>query len=112
MDCREVKRILKEEAPTREKCLTKWEIRNKADRLQSGISGSRTNECLERLKLEGVAKEDKKCFRWTECYYDPPVDADEDWVLLLLAVFAMNGFLAYMSARIKKISEPLLRLSS
>jgi hypothetical protein len=90
MNCDEVFGLLEQEAPTKEKCKTKSELRLKAENRLSGISGSRINVCLEQLQGDGRAKKYVKCVQTCDCYYDPPTTFDWRPVLLLVAVASLG----------------------
>lgn len=109
MNCKELFEVLKQEAPTEERCLTKPELRKRAEWRHSGISGSRINVCLERL--EGV-KESKKCNQWIECYYDPPTSDDRWLIALCIAGVAVNVLVHLLIPRLLKPPMPAVEVAS
>jgi hypothetical protein len=67
MDCDEFFELVRQEAPTKESCMTKSELRFEAEKKLSGISGSRINACLKQLQGDGKVKQDVKCVQMCDC---------------------------------------------
>ena len=61
--------LVKELAPTKEKAITKSQLRIEAGRRSRGISGSSINTCLEDLKREGKLKRTVKYIQPIDAYY-------------------------------------------
>ena len=104
MNCNELFAMMKQEAPALENCMTKSELRLKAERKLSGIGGSKINECLEHFEHIGTVKHDKKCTQWHDCYYDPPPAFE--WLpvgLFICAAVVGLGLLFWQASR-RKVS--------